>query len=273
MKQITIDEYKQIVLGILIKIDKVCRENNLTYQLAFGTLLGCIRHKGFIPWDDDIDIIMPRDDYNRLRDIITKNDMGLNFISIENCAKTIYPYGKVCDTTTTMIERNFRKVPGYGAFVDVFPLDYLPENDEEYKRYRRKARNMLLLITHSARTGFEKSSSLRKNIFRMSAFALSRVLSTKQLILSLEKMTKSYPKTKYLGLPCSACGFRIDAEKIYNTQNGVFEGHEFQIPQDTDFFLTLMFGDYMKLPPKEERVNKHQLNCYLLEESERKNEE
>ena len=263
MKKISIEEYKKIVLGILIKIDNLCRENHLTYQLAFGTLLGCIRHGGFIPWDDDIDIIMPRDDYNKLQEIISKNNIGLNFISIDNCSKTIFPYGKICDTSTIMIEKNFRRVPGYGAFVDVFPLDYLPENDEEYRRYRKKARTMLKLITHSSRTGFEKTGSLKTDALRIVAFISSRVLSTKRLILSLEKMTKSYKPTRYMGLPCSACEFRVETEKIYSTKNELFEGHEFRIPQDTDYFLRLMFGDYMKLPPKEERVNKHQLTCYL----------
>ena len=266
MKQISIEEYKNIVLGILIKIDQLCRENHLTYQLAFGTLLGCVRHGGFIPWDDDVDIIMPRDDYNKLQDIIAKKDIGLNFISIDNCSETIYPYGKICDTSTIMIEKNFRKVPGYGAFVDVFPLDYLPENDEDYRKYRKKARTMLKLITHSSRTSFEKTNSLKTNVLRFFAFVLSRVLSTHKLILSLEKMTKNHKKTIYIGLPCSACEFRIKLDKIYNTKNGLFEGHEFKIPQDTDYFLKLMFGDYMKLPPEEERVNKHQLTCYLKKE-------
>lgn len=268
MRQVSIEEYKRIVLGILITIDKVCKENNLTYQLAFGTLLGCIRHKGFIPWDDDIDIIMPRKDYDKLQKIISNNDLGLNFISIDNCKETIYPYGKICDTSTTMIEKNFKKVPGYGAFIDVFPLDYLPENDEEYKRYRKKARTMLKLITHSSRTGFEKSNSIKTNALRAAAYIASRMLSTSKLILSLEKMTKSYRETKYMGLPCSACEFRIETEKIYNTQEGLFEGYGFQIPQDADYFLKLAFGDYMKLPPKEQRINKHQLTCYLKEESD-----
>lgn len=268
MRKISIEEYKSIVLSVLIRIDNVCRDNGLTYQIAFGTLLGCIRHGGFIPWDDDIDIIMPREDYNKLQNIITQKDIGLNFISIDTCSETIYPYGKICDTSTMMVEKNFRKVPGYGAFVDVFPLDYLPENDDEYRRYRKKARTMLKLITHSSRTGFEKTSSIKTNTLRFVAFALSRILSTRKLILSLEKMTKSYKKTKYMGLPCCVTEFRIETDKIYNTKDGLFEVHKVKIPQDTDYFLKLMFGDYMKLPPKEQRVNKHQLTCYLKKESE-----
>ena len=100
-KQLTMEEYKQVELGILIKIDKICREHNINYFLYAGTLLGAVRHQGFIPWDDDIDISMLREDYDKLAKIIQNGDYGINFIRIEENPDTIYPYGKICDTTTT----------------------------------------------------------------------------------------------------------------------------------------------------------------------------
>ena len=121
MRKLTLDEYKAVVRDVLFKIDDICRENGLTYFLDSGTLLGAVRHKGFIPWDDDIDIAMFREDYNRLADIIQNGHYGLNFLRIEECPDTIYPYGKICDTSTTLVEKNFRTPEGYGAFVDVSP--------------------------------------------------------------------------------------------------------------------------------------------------------
>ena len=83
MKEISIQAYKGIVLDILVRIDKICREHNLTYMLMYGTLIGAIRHKGFIPWDDDIDIVMPREDYYTLMELINKNKKKKSFLRKE----------------------------------------------------------------------------------------------------------------------------------------------------------------------------------------------
>ena len=133
MKKLTFSEYRKITLEVLKEIDKICEENQLYYSLGFGSLIGAIRHQGFIPWDDDIDIVMPREDYNKLEKIINENEYNINFITLKTNSSTIFSYGKICMKGTKVIEANYRSVEGYGAFVDVFPIDNAPELLKERK--------------------------------------------------------------------------------------------------------------------------------------------
>ena len=261
MKRISIEEYKKITVDILYLIDKICREYNLKYYLFYGTLLGAVRHQGFIPWDDDIDIAMPRKDYVRLSQIINDNNYGINFISIETNKDTIFPHGKVCDTRTVLYEKNFRNVDGYGAFVDVFPLDYAPNNEKERLKQRNYLRRLIILATHSARTGFSKSNSLRTNCSRLAAYLVGRMFNTRKLLeyINAYMVKRDNEATDYYRV----FGGGIFEVRWIDGDNTVhFEGHILSAPLDVDSVLNTSFGDYMRLPPKEEQVNKHQLECY-----------
>lgn len=262
MRKLTLDEYKAVVRDVLFKIDDICRENGLTYFLDSGTLLGAVRHKGFIPWDDDIDIAMFREDYNRLADIIQNGHYGLNFLRIEECPDTIYPYGKICDTSTTLVEKNFRTPEGYGAFVDVFPLDYAPDDSDAQKRLRRRLRREVKVITHSARTGYEHSSSKLKSLERRFALRGGSLLNTQRLIRKLNKelMEAAVAPTSYVGI----LWYSVYPVAYYDKPSFVeFEGRQLMAPADPDAVLTIAYGDYMALPPKEEQKCKHQLACYV----------
>ena len=112
MKELTLDEYKKVLLSILVKIDEICRRNNLTYCLQAGTLLGAVRHKGFIPWDDDVDIMMPYEDYDKLSSILNTGNYDINMIRIEENKDTCYPFGKVCAKNTILQEGNLQPIKG-----------------------------------------------------------------------------------------------------------------------------------------------------------------
>ncbi len=264
MRKVDLQEYKHIVLSVLVRIDRICRENGLTYMICYGTLLGAVRHQGFIPWDDDVDIIMPREDYNSLSRLIREGDWGLNFISIETNKDTIYPYAKVCDVKTTVKEKNFRSVKGYGAFVDVFPMDYLPEDEGAWRAMKKKHVQLRRLITHTARTGFVWTSSPLTNVRRMAAFAVGKCLSTRKLIETMTANLLEGNKT-----PTGRVGVVWDldfpAACARNTSEVTFEGHRFLAPKDPHEVLTRLYGDYMQLPPECERVIKHPLDCYRME--------
>lgn len=264
MRKVDIQEYKEIVLSVLVRIDRICRENGLTYMLCYGTLLGAVRHQGFIPWDDDVDIIMPREDYDALSRLIRAENLGLNFISIETNKDTIYPYAKVCDTKTVVDEKHFRCVKGYGAFVDVFPMDYLPEDERAWHVMKKKHIQLRRLITHTARTGFVWTSSPLTNAKRMAAFAVGKCLSTRRLIEAMTATLLEGNKT-----PTGRIGVVWDldfpADFARKTSEVIFEGYLFLAPEDPHEVLTRLYGDYMQLPPESERVNKHPLDCYRME--------
>lgn len=261
MKRLSVEEYKQVELNILIKVDKICREKNINYFLFGGTLIGAVRHKGFIPWDDDIDISMLREDYNRLAYVIQNEDYGLNFLRIEENSDTIYPYGKICDKNTVIEEMNFKNVVGYGVFIDVFPFDYLPEDKQARTKLKRKYFRMYQLLTHSSRTGYVKTNSVITNIKRSLAFHLSKMFNTNYLVnkMNSDFIELNAQKSNLVGL---AWAFAWSIEDYQSTSEVMFEGHSFLAPKNPDRVLKTHFGDYMKLPPENERVIKHTLICY-----------
>lgn len=261
MKRVELDEYKKITLNILVKIDEICRENNIKYFLFAGTLLGAVRHKGFIPWDDDIDIAMMREDYNKLAEIIQSGNYGINFIRIEENADTIYPYGKICDQSTILIEHNFRKVEGYGAFIDVFPFDYLPESEDERKKLKKKYFRLYQLLTHCSRTGYVKTESCITNLKRSLAFRLSKICTARSLVTKMNNdfIALNSNKSNLVGL---AWAYAWPLEDYLETSEVMFEGYTFLAPKNPDRVLSIHFGDYMKLPPENERVLRHTLECY-----------
>lgn len=145
-KELTLDEMKAVELGILKKFDSICKENGLEYSLAYGTMLGAIRHKGFIPWDDDIDVFMKREDYEKLLKL--KYDDGDFEIKSYRYSKNYYfLYSKMVDKRTYICE-DWRAEKDMGLFVDIFPLDYCnfsgegdelkAQMDAESKRIDRK---------------------------------------------------------------------------------------------------------------------------------------
>lgn len=129
------------MLEVLLAIDKVCKEHNLKYYIAYGTLLGAVRYKGFIPWDDDLDIMMPRSDY----ELLVKNwklwlPEPYEFVCVELNPEYSNHYGKIQDSSTTLVERDYRNFVG-GIFVDVFPIDCAPELPKR-KKYNKKFKRL-----------------------------------------------------------------------------------------------------------------------------------
>ena len=203
MRKVTLEEYKTIILGVLEEIDHICRQEGFTYMLGCGTLLGAVRHQGFIPWDDDIDIMMPRQDYYRLMDYMSHHETGLTFFDVTNKKDTIFVCGKICRKGTAVREHNFREVEGYGAFVDVFILDDLPDDEKQRKSLIRKNRLLRKLVVHSARTTFDKGRNPLETGKRLAAFGLSRFFNTQDLI---RRLNRGYLKA-FRG-PCHYVGDR-----------------------------------------------------------------
>ena len=264
MRELDIVEYKKVTFEVLKKIDKICRQHGINYFLFAGTLLGAVRHKGFIPWDDDIDICMLRADYDRLAHIIQEGKYGLNFIRIEEHPDTFFPYGKICDTNTVMVEKNFKTIKGYGAFVDVFPFDFLPNSGKKRLKINKKFFRRYQLLQHSARVSFEVSDSRMTNLKRRAAFIISRFFNAHKIAKKMNDDFKSLNEkpTDYVGLGWHKTAWLYD--DYCEVSEVEFEGNCFFAPKNPDRVLKAHFGDYMKLPPEEKRVSNHQLKCYGL---------
>ena len=131
MREITLEERKALQLDILVKIDAICRDKGFRYYLSSGTLLGAVRHQGYIPWDDDIDLTMPRPDYEAFYSYFTanNNDADLQLISYRD-KTSIYPFCKMVNPKTTVVEHYVDPQYQTGVWVDIFPLDGVRSNDD-----------------------------------------------------------------------------------------------------------------------------------------------
>ena len=263
MRQLSLEEYKQRVLGVLIKIDAICREQGFAYWIFYGTLLGAVRHGGFIPWDDDVDIVMPREDYYKLGKYIQEHpEHGVNYIDVSNRPDTIYYCAKVCDTSTVLRESVFRPLEGYGAFVDIFPLDNLPDGEEERLRYYKKALRMEQIVQHGSRLRPFKGDSRKETLLRWAAFLYAHLYDPGRMIGKMHQlfMENNKTPTRYVGVPWSDQLFR--RELFEEKTELVFEGHRFFAPKNWDEALRASYGDYMQLPEESKRVCSHGLVCY-----------
>ncbi|MBR0139217.1 MAG: LicD family protein [Firmicutes bacterium] len=267
MRELSLEDYRKTITGVLVKIDEICRGNGIKYFLFAGTLLGAVRHRGFIPWDDDIDICLLREDYDRLAALIQGSDCGLNFIRIEENKDTVYPYGKICDTSTILMEDNLRLVRGYGAFVDVFPFDFVPDSAEEREKLRKKQLLRWKLIQHSSRLRVIRTDDRKRNLMRYGAFVLGHMYDTRKLVERMNDECKALNenRTNTVGLVWDKS---YPLEEYLETSEVEFEGHRFLAPKDPDIDLTIKFGDYMTLPPEKGRVLKHSLKCYANDGAE-----
>ena len=152
MKQLSVDEYKNREIKILQHIDKVCKEIGISYSVFFGTLLGAVRHKGFIPWDDDIDVIMSRRDYELFIKRF-KEDDEYRILIYRESPNLIMPFIKVIDKKTDLkFRQKYREGQHYGLFVDVFPYDNYPDGKLKRKILSLKVRILQALLYYR---GFE----------------------------------------------------------------------------------------------------------------------
>ena len=264
MREITsLDEIKAIELDVMKKIHSICEKHNITYYLCYGTLLGAVRHKGFIPWDDDIDIYMKRQDYQRFVTLMMNkaDDFAEEGIEIVNYETPKY-YGriisKVIDTNTVLREPEYKTDDDIGVFVDVWPLDGTPNNKiyrAIYITYARLIKKLLL----AASMNYSKDYSLVKRI----AIRAASVFNPRKLLLHMDRIAQRYT-------PEDSDFFASynDLTNIYAASNFEkkilmqFEETSFWGPEDYDSLLTADFGDYMKLPPESERIPHHVVNVW-----------
>lgn len=272
MKEMTIQETKKCLLGILDFIEKVCRENNLVYYLCGGTLLGAVRHKGFIPWDDDIDIMMPRHDYERLFEI-WPYDCQYKALYYKNTHNFPYAFGKIIDNRTLKIEPLRKKCRLIGVDIDVFPIDNLPDDDIEAMKYYRaiaKIQNKLGLQISAYSRGRTVLRTIVKNSLRLYERTIEFIGGT-----SIDKTTKTCDELaqRYNQAETEFCGITSISHygiKEKNPKNNFktkvnvcFEGKTYPAPNGYADYLSRLYGkNYLQLPPIEMRQTHHSYKAF-----------
>ena len=264
------DIQRKILLDTLLLFHDLCQKLGLSYCLAYGTLLGAVRHGGFIPWDDDIDIMIKRDDYEKLLAYCRQHKNEDWCLGCFDCGtKNIHLLSKFYNRKYRVLEEgNFLTCP----WLDIFVLDPVPK--EKFSSYLKK-------VKFSASLWSAKKEKIRfDKHYTPTKFAFCRILDRVKKILCpiseerAEKMLLS-SLTKYKDCPNADMFFCWTTDKNFSPKNCVFEkdwfeesiewdfeGHKIMIPKEYDRLLTKMFGDYMTPPPPEKRVFQHQ-NIFL----------
>ncbi len=268
-KKLDLSEIKKVELRILLEFDKFCKANDLRYYLAGGTLLGAIRHRGFIPWDDDIDVCMPRDDYERLQSI-GREINGLLLKSNKQGNASI-PFSKLVDPKTKIDLQFVDNDYDNNLWIDIFPVDGLPKDFDEVKAIYSKCnfyRRIFLLS--DAKLGEGKTFFKKYAKYLLQPFV--RIYGKRRCIENIERLAAKYPyaESEYVGIVTwglYGAGERMLKSEFEQVVEVEFEGHGFPAFSCWDSYLRGLYHDYMQLPPLEKRQT-HDMVAYLLEEGE-----
>ncbi len=268
------DFLKGNVYRVLCVFDEYCARHHVSYTLAYGTLLGAVRHQGFIPWDDDIDVIVTTEEYYKLRNLARidpylDEEKRYRFL-LPGDKDYCYSFIKVIDTRYRIKERNIDRKYAIGLYIDVFRVDNWPD-DPVSEWIQLKGSHALLRMNEVCIRGDLKDEKLKRidKLLGPVDFAF-RVLGLRpeNICLAMEKIGRHNRPGKYMGNVMSGSGSK--KEKL---ESGVFDGltylkfedRLFPCPEKYDSMLKRIYGDYMKLPDPAHRVSNHE---YTIEETD-----
>ncbi len=251
-------QYQLVELKILKEFIRVCEENDLTWWIAWGSLLGAARHQGFIPWDDDIDVWMPADDYLKFRELCHAGALGEEFYfqAHADCVYDQIYWQRIGLKHTTSLPRDYRDVPGHwGVCIDIFPLSYAPapDNAKESRRYRAREKRFDRL---ASRYYYKKEAQLHGGLRRLYCRFMSRGSDEKHLELWKRFEARYLAGWDYRDHSCfSASSGRVTAACFDETVELPFEDITVKAPAGYAQILTELYGsDWNELPPEEKRV-------------------
>lgn len=266
MKKMEQERIHSDLLEALVEVDRICRKHGITYYIIGGTLIGAVRHKGFIPWDDDIDIAMMREDYERFLTCY-KDDLNKKFF-FQNYSTDVDfypPISRICIPNTFIDEYYSRHLKfNKSLYLDIFPLDNIPDDE----KLRNEQRNKIDIIDKLI---FYKLCMVYNKGFLNSKLIVKKVIQFLLLPLSLEflqnlreKVMKEYSNQQTMNV-CntgSKYGYMkgIDLRDTFGEPVLLeFEGLKFFAPMRWDVYLSKIYGDYMEMPSKEKRIQNHEV--------------
>ncbi len=262
------EEQKELLrrqqIDILNEFVRICNENNLRYFLIGGTCLGAVRHKGFIPWDDDIDVGMPRIDYDKFASLY-KEKLGDDYYYQDHNTDPEYPYlfAKIRKNKTIFLQDAVQKLNIHqGIYIDIFPIDGVPSDPKTMKKHFNKVMfnnyiQMSSALSYKGKTLFEKSELLIIKILKFILGGKRRIANRSVKLLRRYDFDGHTKVGNLLGM----IRFKEIMDKSILCASSLrtmyFEENEYVVPVETEKYLEHIFGDYMKLPPEDKRVSHH----------------
>ena len=261
MSELSTNEIRAAELDILHLLRRVCEENGLRFYLSGGTLLGAVRHQGFIPWDDDIDCCMPRPDYEKLRQMNRTQALFPPWIRLICFEDGTYdkPFMKLCDTRISVSTGFISETSAPYLWIDIMPYDGLPEDEDEVKEiYDRVGKVRRVMLAGLSRLGYG-SNTFKKIIKPLVFRPVLKLVGVRNLSEKIAEIAKEHPYESSVNCGAVTWGLYGAGECLRKSEFEIpaevrFEGFAFPTFSCWDRYLRGLYGDYMQLPPEEKRV-------------------
>lgn len=266
MRKLELAEIKAVELDILMNFDAFCKEIGIRYYLSNGTLLGAVKYNGFIPWDDDIDVLMPRLDYDKLIALYQDTER-YRLYSMERHNTYAFPFAKLCDMHTRKEETNINNGTQLGIDIDIFPLDAWANKPSRQNRELRYISLLMSLLGISKMKKVVASTNAKRLILAL-VMMMGKLFRSRSFCKLIEMVAKRKPQQPaYIGCkvwPIYGCREIISASVFAETVDVSFEGKMYPAPKGYDAYLKKLYGEYANDPPIEKQRTHHSFAGYMV---------
>ena len=270
---LSLDEIHAILADMLRFVDKICKAEHIQYFLSGGTLLGAVRHHGFIPWDDDVDLMMPRPEFERFLSVAPKYMTGRYSLAFPKMAGDYaFPWIRIHDNHTAIDDSGMQKARTRTLFLDIFPIEGLPTNPRLSDLFFKWIRLHDILLKCARKKDLYPDERLKW--LKRPLMALTRIRPLESYAYGLNRAAArfSFDKSKYAGV-CVITHYgsreRMPAEVFRGSVDVTFEGEPFPAPIGYDTYLHGLYGDYMTPPPEGSRDSWHNIHARIVSEEDR----
>ncbi|CYU15216.1 LicD family protein [Streptococcus suis] len=271
MEKLNLEDVHKVALQLLIEFDSICKANSFRYSLGGGTLLGAIRHKGFIPWDDDIDLMMPRPDYDKFIEYCSTTKVPFNCHSLYQTEGYVDLFCRLSDKNTYVIDDSGDVDYDVGVTIDIFPIDGLGNTfDNALENFNKSRWQRELLIAAKWKRFFRsKTRPIFFEPIRFLLFLVSRFIDKEKLSREIDTTCRLQAFNTSIYAGCISGVYREKEIMLKSTfleySSVEFEKHQFEMIEDYNTYLVQHYGNYMELPPIEKQISHHRGTFYWKE--------